>query len=200
MMILIECTINERGPKMCKETKTVELNPCRRCMTNESVMTSELPHPHHDLKVWAVGCGICDFSIIGNRSEDDAKIDWNLVNPKSINNPHIVTLCGSSRFCAEMAVLAWEFEKGGRIALGLHLLPQSYCEQKGMKPDTEGKIHHIGEQEGVEDDMDMLHLRKIEMADSVYIVNVDGYIGESTKREIAYAERLGKPISYLEGI
>lgn len=112
--------------------------------------------------------------------------------------PYIITLCGSSRFCGQMAVLAWEFEKGGWIALGLHLLPQDYCEEKGMIPDSDGRIHHIGEQEGVEDQMDALHFKKIEMADSIYIVNVDGYIGKSTAREIAYAEYLGKPISYLK--
>jgi len=114
--------------------------------------------------------------------------------------PHIVTLVGSSRFCAHMAVMAWEFEKGGRIALGLHLLPQDYCEQKGMVPDENGHIHHIGEQEGVEDQMDALHFKKIEMADSIYVMNVDGYIGKSTAREIAYAESLGKPISYYEEV
>jgi len=97
-----------------------------------------------------------------------------------------------------MAILSWEFEKGGYIALGLHLLPQKYCEEKGMIPDKDGKIHHIGEQEGVEDQMDALHFKKIEMADSIYIVNIGGYIGKSTAREIKYAEYLGKSISYFE--
>lgn len=114
------------------------------------------------------------------------------------DRPKIITLCGSSRFCCEMAVLAWEFEKGGMVALGLHLLPEWYCEEKGMVPDEHGRIHHIGEQEGVEDQMDALHFKKIEMADSIYVVNINGYIGESTAREIAYAEHLGKPISYYQ--
>jgi len=91
--------------------------------------------------------------------------------PVSMTKPRIITLCGSSKFCGEMAVLAWEFEKGGAIALGLHLLPQWYCEDKGMTPDANGDIHHIGEQEGVEDEMDALHFKKIEMADSIYVVN-----------------------------
>lgn len=114
--------------------------------------------------------------------------------------PKIIALCGSSRFAAHMAVMAWEFEKGGCIALGLHLLPDDYCRQKGYKADEAGLIHHIGEQEGVEDAMDALHFKKIEMADSVYVLNVGGYIGKSTAREIAYAEHLGKPISYYEDI
>ena len=112
--------------------------------------------------------------------------------------PRIITLIGSSRFCGHMAIMAWEFEKGGCIALGLHLLPEEYCKQKGMIPDEDGRIHHIGEQEGVEHQMDTLHFKKIEMADSIYVVNIEGYIGKSTAREIAYAEHLGKPISYYE--
>ncbi|GHD52192.1 hypothetical protein GCM10010335_64320 [Streptomyces galbus] len=44
--------------------------------------------------------------------------------------------------------------------------------------------------------LDTLHHRKIDLADEVLIVNPDGYIGESTRREIDYARRLGKPIRY----
>ena len=115
----------------------------------------------------------------------------------TVGRPRIITLCGSSRFCSEMAILAWEFEKGGCVALGLHLLPESYCKEKGMLPDSDGRIHHLGEQEGVEDQMDALHFKKIEMSDCIYVVNVEGYIGKSTAREISYAEYLGKPVSYL---
>jgi hypothetical protein len=42
-----------------------------------------------------------------------------------------------------------------------------------------------------------LHLQKIRMADEVYVVDPGGYVGESTRREIAYAESLGKPVRYL---
>lgn len=116
------------------------------------------------------------------------------------DKPRIITLCGSSRFCCEMAILAWEFEKGGCVTLGLHLLPEGYCKEKGMVPDIDGRIHHIGEQEGVEDQMDALHFKKIEMCDSIFVVNVGGYIGKSTAREIEYAKYLSRPISYLEPI
>jgi len=47
--------------------------------------------------------------------------------------------------------------------------------------------------------LDELHLRKIDLSDEVFIVNVDGYIGESTFNEIEYAIKQGKPIKYLEG-
>ena len=127
------------------------------------------------------------------------KIDQEFQGVKLTDNrPKIITLCGSSRFAGHMAVMAWEFEKKGCLTFGLHLLPDDYCQQKGYTPDEEGRIHHIGEQEGVEDIMDALHFKKIEMADSIYVINVGGYIGSSTKREIAYAEYLGKPVGYLE--
>ena len=46
--------------------------------------------------------------------------------------------------------------------------------------------------------LDNLHLRKIELADEVLVLNVGGYVGESTAREIAFAEILDRPIRYLE--
>ena len=103
----------------------------------------------------------------------------------------IITLCGSTRFIETFAVMAWLLEKEGNIVLGLHYLPQSYFEQKG-------DVDHLAELEGVAEHFDALHFKKIEMSDSVYVLNVDGYIGESTAREIKYAESLGKPIAYLE--
>lgn len=103
------------------------------------------------------------------------------------DRPTMICLCGSSRFVDTMAVLAWEFEKGGAIVMGLHLLPTWYTSQ----PD------HQAEHEGIADQMNELHLRKIDLADKVFVVNVDGYIGEDTAREIVYATEHGKSISYL---
>lgn len=102
--------------------------------------------------------------------------------------PEIVVLCGSSRFIDHMAVMAWEIEKQGLICLSLHLLPTSYSSLDS----------HQAEAEGVAAQMDELHLRKIDLADRVMIMNVGGYIGDSTRAEIAYAEKVGKPIEYLE--
>ena len=45
---------------------------------------------------------------------------------------------------------------------------------------------------------DELHKRKIDLCDEVYVLNVNGYIGESTRSEIEYAKQIGKPVSYLE--
>jgi hypothetical protein len=46
--------------------------------------------------------------------------------------------------------------------------------------------------------LDQLHLRKIDLADEVLVLNVGGYVGESTRREIEYARKRGKVLRYLE--
>ena len=48
--------------------------------------------------------------------------------------------------------------------------------------------------------MGELHFQKIEMSDAIFVVNVDGYIGESTRKEIEYAKSLDKEVMYLEKI
>ena len=45
-----------------------------------------------------------------------------------------------------------------------------------------------------------MHKQKIDMSDEIYVINVEGYIGESTKNEIEYAKARGKRISYLESV
>lgn len=104
--------------------------------------------------------------------------------------PKIVCLCGSSFFRNVVAVKAWEFEKQGILALGMHLLPQWYT----------GVADHLAEHEGVAETLDELHLEKIQLADFVYVVNKGGYIGARTKIEIEFAESLGKPVEYMERV
>lgn len=111
--------------------------------------------------------------------------------------PKIICLCGSSRFIEHFAILAWEFEKGGAIVLGLHYLPPSYAENKHPGKDVSS---HMAEHEGVKEKMDELHFRKIDLADEVFVLNVGGYIGNSTSREIKYAISKKKPVLYLESI
>ena len=68
----------------------------------------------------------------------------------------------------------------------------------------QGAIHGSSEtinevwKPGTKEMLDDMHLRKIDMADEIFVINVGGYIGESTKREIAYAEKTGKKVNYLE--
>ena len=54
--------------------------------------------------------------------------------------------------------------------------------------------------EGTKEMLDDMHKRKIDMADSIYVINVGGYIGESTRSEIEYAKKNGKEVHYLEEI
>ena len=48
--------------------------------------------------------------------------------------------------------------------------------------------------------LDDMHKRKIDMADSIYVINVGGYIGQSTRSEIEYAQAHGKDVKYLEEV
>lgn len=106
-----------------------------------------------------------------------------------MKKPKIVALCGSSKFCDIMAVCAWLIERDEKaITMGLHLLPQWYpaC------PDN-----HLAEHEGVATAMDALHLRKIDLADEIFVVNYDDYIGDSTLAEINYTSSMGKKIRWF---
>lgn len=105
------------------------------------------------------------------------------------DRPKIICICGSSRFVDIAAVNAWEFEKQGIMVLSMHLLPQWYT---GLKPD------HQAEHENVSHILDELHLRKIDLADEVFVINQGGYIGDRTATEIAYAKQKGKPVFYME--
>lgn len=106
-----------------------------------------------------------------------------------MDKPKIVCLCGSTRFAEHFQVKQWELEKQGIICLGINILPPKYFK---------GFDHHGAEQENVKDILDELHLRKIDLADEVFVLNVGHYIGESTSKEILYAFQIGKPVSYLE--
>jgi len=102
----------------------------------------------------------------------------------------VIVICGSSRFVDLMAVVGWFLERDeGAIAMGLHLLPWWYSEEP--IPD------HVAEHEGVAGAMDELHLRKIDLADEVFVVNHTSYIGTSTTREIEYARANGKPLRWF---
>ena len=103
----------------------------------------------------------------------------------------VVCFSGSSKFIDVMAVEMWKMERDGDVVtLGCHLLPGWYLSAS----------HHQAEIEGCATHMDEIHLAKIDMADELFVINVRGYIGDSTRQEIAYAESKGKPVNYLEPI
>jgi hypothetical protein len=103
----------------------------------------------------------------------------------------VVCFCGSTRFADHFMIKRWELEKQGIITFGINILPNNYF--------AEGNAHGA-EQEGVKDILDELHQRKIDLSDEVFILNVGGYIGESTRKELNYALKIGKPVKYLEPI
>lgn len=105
-----------------------------------------------------------------------------------VDRPKVICLCGSTRFIEQFAITTWELEREGFIVLGCTLLPMWYCKVPS----------HFGEATGTKEQCDQLHLRKIDLADEILVLNIGGYIGESTANEITYATRNGKPVRYLE--
>lgn len=104
--------------------------------------------------------------------------------------PIVVCLCGSTRFSQAFRDANLTETLAGKIVLTIG------CDMR-----TDDDIFgHMAEDElrHTKAALDALHMHKIELADEVLILNVDGYIGESTRRELNYAQALGKYIRYLE--
>ena len=100
--------------------------------------------------------------------------------------PTIVCLCGSTRFYEHFQRANYEETMKGRIVLSVGFcLGANHSQDVGCN--SEQKIA-----------LDELHKRKIDLADEILVLNVGGYIGESTRSEIEYAKALGMPIRYLE--
>lgn len=104
--------------------------------------------------------------------------------------PEIVTLCGSTRFKDEINATNARLTLEGKLVISLGVFGHTDMPDRDWT--TGGS--------GVKRTLDDLHKRKIDVADRIFVVNPGGYIGESTRGEIAYAERLGKPVDYLEPV
>lgn len=94
----------------------------------------------------------------------------------------ITTLCGSMRFFDRMLEVAGELTLAGEIILA----PFVYIPNEQQAASLDKK------------QLDQLHFEKIDMSESIFVVNVGGYIGESTAREIQYARSTGKLIRSVE--
>ena len=104
--------------------------------------------------------------------------------------PKIVCLCGSTMFGEAFRQAQLSETLAGKIILTIGCNMKSDTEVfEGFSPEALALIKVR---------LDELHLRKIDLADEVLVLNVGGYIGESTRNEIEYAEFIGKPIRYLE--
>lgn len=101
-----------------------------------------------------------------------------------MSRPTIVCLCGSGRFREAFEQAEFRETLAGKIVLTIG------CNTHDVARSDELKQHKPM--------LDELHLRKIDLADEVLVLNVGGYIGESTAREVAYAHALNKPTRLLE--
>ena len=94
----------------------------------------------------------------------------------------VITLCGSTRFKKEFEKINKKLTLEGNVVISVA------C------------FGHAGDDidQNQKELLDNIHLQKIRMADEIFVINKDGYIGASTTREIKYAQSIGKPIVYME--
>ena len=96
----------------------------------------------------------------------------------------VITLCGSTKFKEEYLDAQKRLTLEGNIVISV------------------GLFGHSGDNEvwseGTKAMLDDMHKRKIDMADEIFVINVGGYIGESTRSEIEDAKSTGKGVKFLE--
>ena len=96
----------------------------------------------------------------------------------------VITLCGSTRFKEQFIEIQKRLTLKGNIVISVGLFGHSGDDEVWT--------------EGTKQMLDDMHKRKIDMADEIFVINVNGYIGSSTRSEIEYALKTGKKVSYLE--
>lgn len=96
----------------------------------------------------------------------------------------VITLCGSTRFKDAFMEVQKRLTLAGNIVISVGVF--NHSEDIDEAPSTQIKIM-----------LDDMHKRMIDMADEIYVINVNGYIGESTRSEIEYAQAHNKPVRYL---
>ncbi len=103
----------------------------------------------------------------------------------------VITLCGSTRFKDAFTEAQKRLTLQGNIVISVGLFGHSGDTEvwEGMSEDTVTATKVM---------LDDMHKRKIDMADEIFVINVGGYIGSSTRSEIEYAKAHGKPVRYLE--
>lgn len=98
----------------------------------------------------------------------------------------VITLCGSTKFKSDFLTAQKELTLAGNVVISVGLFGHADGEFGSVITD-EVKIM-----------LDDIHLRKIDLADEIFVINKDGYIGSSTRNEIEYAQKNGKLVRYLE--
>lgn len=111
---------------------------------------------------------------------------------RSLNSQYkVITLCGSTRFKDEFLEAQKKLTLEGNIVISVGLFGHSGDNEVWEYMD-EGTLTKTKEM------LDDMHKRKIDMADEIFVINVNGYIGSSTQSEIEYAKSTGKTVRYLE--
>lgn len=103
----------------------------------------------------------------------------------------VITLCGSTRFKDDFLAEQKRLTLEGNIVISVGLFGHAGDNEvwEGMSEDTLTRTKEM---------LDDMHKRKIDMADEIFVINVGGYIGASTRSEIEYAMATGKTVRYLE--
>lgn len=96
----------------------------------------------------------------------------------------VITLCGSTRFKDQFLEAQKRLTLAGNIVISVGLFGHSGDDEVWT--------------EGTKEMLDDMHKRKIDMADRIYVINVNSYIGSSTRSEIEYARKKGKQVLFLE--
>ena len=105
--------------------------------------------------------------------------------PKS--QAEVVTLCGSTKFKDAIHSENMRLTMEGHLVISLGVFGHTDLPDYDWTTDASDLKRML----------DALHRQKIDMADRVHVVNVGGYYGESTEREIAYARDAGKPVTFM---
>ena len=110
-----------------------------------------------------------------------------------VGNYKVVTLCGSTRFKEQFMEAQKRLTLEGNIVISVGLFGHAGDQEvwDGMDEGTLSKTKEM---------LDDMHKRKIDMADEIYVINVGGYIGDSTRSEIQYAEEHGKTVRYYQEV
>lgn len=103
----------------------------------------------------------------------------------------VITLCGSTRFKEEFLSVQKQLTLDGNIVISVGLFGHSGDNEIWENMD-EGTLTRTKEM------LDDMHKAKIDMADEIFVINVGGYIGDSTRSEIQYAKMHGKKVNYFE--
>ncbi len=95
----------------------------------------------------------------------------------------VMTLCGSTKYKKEFEDVNAKFTMKGMVVLSVGVF---------------GHADGIRFKKSEKETLDLIHLAKIDMSDSIYVINVGGYIGKSTRREIEYALIKNKQVYFME--